>query len=110
MRVPAPTRAADVGYAAVALAVALFALSALDLVSTEVSLAHGAVELNPLMAPLLGTPWAVVVKIGIPAVVVALALRVRSSTVIPALRIAVATYLGVVLFTTAQLVIVLGLA
>lgn len=94
--------------AAVALSVALAVLSILDLVSTEVSMAHGAVELNPLMAPLLGTPWAVAVKAGLPLVVVALAMRVRSTAIVPYLRVAVAAYLAVVLFTTTQLVVVVG--
>lgn len=65
-----------------ALAVVLFALSALDLVITELAVARlGAIELNPLMSPLIGTPWAMAVKLSIPAAVVLTVHRTRSRLV-----------------------------
>lgn len=91
----------------VALAVALFALSALDLVVTEIGVVHyGATEMNPLMAPMLGTPWALVVKIGLPGFILLLAHKVRTTFAIRALRTAVAVYLVVVCFNLIQFALV----
>jgi hypothetical protein len=93
----------------VALAVALFALSALDLVVTEIGVVYyGATELNPLMASILGTPWALVVKLGLPAVIVILAYKVRTAFAVRALRVAVAVYVVVVIFNLAQFAVVAG--
>ena len=91
----------------VALAVALLALSALDLVVTEIGVVrYGATELNPLVASILGTPWAVLIKVGLPAVIVLLAYRVRTEFAVRALRIAVAVYIVVVSFNLAQFALV----
>jgi len=75
------------------LAVVLLGLSAIDLAITELAIRRlGAVELNPLMEPLIGTPWAVVVKLGIPALVVVTVHRARSRLVAVALAGTVAFY------------------
>jgi len=90
---------------AVALAFALLTLSALDLVVTEIAVRHlGAVELNPLVEPLLGTGWAPLFKVGLPAVILLFASRIRTSMVFGALRTLVAVYLAVAVFTTGQFV------
>lgn len=95
--------------AAVALALALAALSTLDLVVTEIGVSRfGAVELNPLMAPLLGTMWAPLLKVGLPTVIVLFASRIRTRFVFRALRTLVAAYLVVAVFTTGQLLLVVA--
>ncbi len=104
---PRPSGRRDIGRFAVALAVALYALSAFDLAITEIATVHlGAVEVNPLMEPLLGTPWAMVLKLGIPAAVVFAARKVQTRVVALALGAAVVGYAGVALFSIAQIVIV----
>jgi hypothetical protein len=95
--------------AAVALALALAALSTLDLVVTEIGVSRfGAVELNPLIAPLLGTMWAPLLKVGLPTVIVLFASRIRTRFVFRALRTLVAAYLVVAVFTTGQLLLVVA--
>lgn len=90
--------------AAIALAVALLALNALDLTVTMFNIENlGAVELNRLVAPLLGTPWAVVLKLGIPIGIIALATRVTSRWTVNFLRVAVSIYLVVVMIGVGQL-------
>jgi Domain of unknown function (DUF5658) len=89
---------------AVALAVALVPLSILDLLITEFGVRHfGAVELNPIMEPLVGTGWAPLVKIGLPVFILLLAPKVRSGFVVAALRGMVALYLVVAVVNMGQL-------
>ena len=90
--------------AALALAFALLALNALDLTVTMFNIENlGAVELNRLVAPLLGTPWALVLKLGIPIVIIVLATRVTSRWTVNFLRVAVSIYLLVVMIGVGQL-------
>ena len=92
-----------------ALAVALIALSALDLVVTDFAVTHmGAVEMNPLVAPMLGTPWAAAVKVGLPAAILLLATRIRSHWVLFALRTLVAVYVVVALVNLGQFIAVVA--
>lgn len=87
----------------VSLAIALVALSTLDLVVTDLAIRSlGAVEINPLMAQFLGTPWALAVKIGIPIGIVAMATQLNSWRVVNALRIVVGLYMTVAIFTIGQ--------
>lgn len=89
---------------ALSLALALLALNILDLAVTSVNIKHfGATELNAMVAPLLGTPWAATLKIGIPVLTITLAARVTSSWIVTALRVAVVIYLVVVIFGVGQL-------
>jgi hypothetical protein len=89
---------------AFALSFALLALNALDLTVTSFNIEYlGAIELNRIVAPLLGTPWVVMLKIGIPVLTVILAARVRSSWILTFLRIAVSIYLAVVIVGVGQL-------
>lgn len=91
---------------ATALGVALLALSTLDIVVTNIGIeTFGGVELNPILAPLIGTPWAVVLKIGIPAVVVVLATRVATWRAVGYLRILVSLYLVVTIFGLGQVAV-----
>jgi Domain of unknown function (DUF5658) len=93
------------GRTAVALAIALVALSALDLVVTEIGVTHlGAIELNPLMAPILGTMWAPALKIGLPVFILMLASRIRTAFVLNALRALVAVYLAIAVLNVGQFV------
>lgn len=92
---------------AVALAIALLALNILDIVVTNVLVeGFGATEVNPLMAPLVGTPWMVVLKVGIPIVVIGLATRVSSRRSAALLSIVVAVYVLVTAFGLGQIVYV----
>ena len=93
----------DVPTAATALAIALLALNVLDLVVTQVAIDHlGAIELNPVMAPAIGTVWATALKVIIPLAVVALASRSRHIRAVHVLRGAVALYLAITVFTLGQ--------
>ncbi|MGI9641685.1 MAG: DUF5658 family protein [Acidimicrobiia bacterium] len=93
----------DVRVTATALAIALLALNVLDVVVTEFSVTHlGAVEINPLMAPLIGTPWAFVLKVALPLIVITLATRLRSWRLVKFLRGMVALYIVIVLFNISQ--------
>lgn len=94
---------------AFALALALVALSTLDLVVTEMGVRHlGAVELNPLVAPMLGTPWALLAKIGLPALILVLATRIRTRFVFGMLRALVAIYLAVAIINMGQFLLVVS--
>jgi hypothetical protein len=102
------TRGSSTGYAALALGFALLALNILDLLLTNLSITRfGGTEVNPLMMPIVGTPWAVLAKVGIPILVMALALRVRSPRTIRFLRFAVAVYVLVAVLTLGQVALVL---
>ncbi|MGI9586369.1 MAG: DUF5658 family protein [Acidimicrobiia bacterium] len=93
---------------AAALALALVALNILDYTVTNFTIQNlGAVELNPLFAPLIGTPWALVAKIGLPMAVVLMATAVRSAKVLPLLRVVIAIYLGVAIFGLGQIALAL---
>lgn len=94
----------------VGFSVLLLVMSAVDLVTTEVALRLGAVELNPVMAPVVGTRWAVLVKLGLPAAVVLAAPRVRSLLVARALKLALIIYIAVVVFNVTQLIAVMALS
>jgi hypothetical protein len=89
---------------AFSLALALLALNVLDLAVTSFNIEHlGATELNGIVAPLLGTPWAVMLKIGIPVLTIMLAARVKSTWILTFLRVAVIIYLVVVIIGVGQL-------
>ena len=94
---------------AVALAVSLLLLSTLDLSITDLVIEQfGGIELNPIMRPLLEAPWtAVLAKVGIPVVIVGITLASASWRIVRLLRIAVALYMGVVIFTLAQVATVI---
>ena len=86
-----------------ALAVALFALSALDLVVTRFAIGNlGAYEANPLFAPFVESQLGIVLKLGIPAYVLFVAARVTQPHAIAALRVVVGIYLIVVLIGLVQ--------
>jgi hypothetical protein len=93
----------DLRRTAVALAVALLALNILDVVATTLIVERlGAVEVNPVMARLIGTPWAATLKIAIPIGVIALAGRVQTRFAVNSLRVAVALYLCVTILLIGQ--------
>ena len=94
---------------AFSLALALLALNVLDLAVTSFNIEHlGATELNGIVAPLLDTPWAVILKIGVPVLTITLAARVKSTWILTVLRVAVAIYLVVVIIGVGQLAYVLA--
>ncbi len=94
----------DARNAAIALGVALVALNVLDLMLTDLSIRNfGAIEVNPVMAAVLGTPWAVVLKLGIPTAILALTPCVRSSRGVDYLRLAVGVYMIVAIVNLGQL-------
>jgi hypothetical protein len=94
---------------AAALALALVALNILDYTVTNFNIEKlGAVELNPLFAPLIGTPWALVVKIGLPLGVVLLASAIRSTKALTLLRTVVAIYLAVAIFGLGQVALIVS--
>ncbi len=79
---------------AVALGVALLALNVLDILVTNLIIGgFGGFEANPLVAPLIGTPSAMLVKVGICVAVIALGTRITSSRMVTYLRLAVMVYL-----------------
>jgi len=87
-----------------ALAFALAALNLLDLVITRLTISSfGAVEVNPLVAPVITTQWAFALKIGLPIAILIMATQVRRDRVVRALRIAVAIYLVVVIIGLSQI-------
>jgi len=89
---------------AVVLALALLALNVLDTIATNILvLDFGAIEINPLMAPLVGTGWMVLLKVGLPVVAIALASRVRSRRSVTLLSIVVAVYVFVAALGLGQL-------
>jgi hypothetical protein len=94
---------------AFALALALVALNILDYTITNFTIEKlGAVELNPLFAPLIGTPWALAVKIGLPLIVVLLASAIRSTKALTFLRTVVAIYLAVAIFGLGQVALIVA--
>jgi hypothetical protein len=94
---------------AAALALALVALNILDYTVTNFNIQNlGAVELNPLFAPLIGTPWALGVKIALPLAVVIMATAVRSAKVLTLLRTVIAIYLVVAIFGLGQVALFLA--
>ena len=89
---------------AVALAVALLALNVLDLITTNVIIdVFGGFEANPLMAPLIGTPSAALLKIGICIAVIALATRITTPRMVNPLRLAVLVYIVVTTVNVGQI-------
>ena len=89
---------------AVVLALSLLALNVLDTVATNILvLDFGAVEINPLMAPLVGTGWMVVLKVGLPILAIALATRISSRRSVTVLSIVVAVYVFVAALGIGQL-------
>ncbi|HSJ70815.1 MAG TPA: DUF5658 family protein [Acidimicrobiia bacterium] len=90
--------------AAIALGVALVALNVLDLMVTDLSIRHfGATEVNPIMAAVLGTPWAVLLKVGLPTAILALTPHLRSGRALVYLRTAVFIYMVVTIVNLGQL-------
>ncbi|MGI9667480.1 MAG: DUF5658 family protein [Acidimicrobiia bacterium] len=86
-----------------ALAVALFALSALDLVVTRFAIGSlGAFEANPLFAPFVGGGMGVALKLGIPVYILWVSSRVTMPHAVVALRVVVAIYVVVVLIGLVQ--------
>ncbi len=93
----------DLRSAAAALAIALLTLNVIDLWFTNFNIESlGAAEVNGLFAPLIGTPWAVILKVGIPVGIIALAVGVRSVRALSALCGAVGVYMVVVLLGVGQ--------
>ena len=108
-RISSDSGVQDLRVTATALAIALLALNVLDVVVTNFSVEHlGAVEINPLMAPLIGTGWAFVVKIGLPLIVITLAARLRSWRLVKMLRALVMLYMVIVTINVAQVAYVLA--
>ena len=60
------------------------------------------IRVNPVMAPLIGTPSAMLVKVGICVVVLALTTRIMSPRMATGLRMAVAVYMIVATATVGQ--------
>jgi len=88
---------------AVALGAALLALNVLDIAVTDLIIERfGGFEANPLIAPLIGTPSAMLVKVGICVAVIALATRITKPRMITYLRFAVVVYLVVTTVNVAQ--------
>lgn len=97
----------EVRTAAVVSAVALLVLNILDLVATDVLVGQlGAIELNPLVEPMLGTPWVVLVKVGLPMVAIALATRVSSWRAVGLIWSVIGIYVLVTLFNVGQIALV----
>ena len=95
--------------AATALATALLALNVLDIMVTELAIRYlGAIEVNPLMAPLIGTAWAPGLKILVPLAIVVMATRARSWQVVTALRIVVGIYMVIAIIGVGQVAWVLA--
>lgn len=89
---------------AVVLALSLLVLNIVDTVATNILVGDfGAVEINPLMAPLVGTGWMVLLKVGLPLVTIALAARVGSRRSVTLLSIVVAVYVSVAALGLGQL-------
>jgi hypothetical protein len=90
---------------AAALAITLLTLNMIDIFITDFNIARfGATELNSLFAPFIGTPWALILKIGIPVAIIDLAMGVRSVRALTALQTAVAIYMVVVIIGVGQAV------
>jgi len=88
---------------AVALGVALLSLNVLDLFVTNLIIDRfGGIELNPLMAPLIGAPSAMLVKVGICVAVIVLATRITSPRMVIGLRVVVAIYVIVTTVNVGQ--------
>lgn len=86
-----------------ALGVALLALNALDRFVTNLIIDRfGDIRVNPVMAPMIGTPSAMLVKVGICVVVLALTTRIMSPRMATGLRMAVAVYMIVATATVGQ--------
>lgn len=93
----------DLRSAAAALAITLLTLNVIDITVTNLNIMRfGATELNVLFAPLIGTPWAVIAKVGIPLAIVLLAMGVRSVQELRAIEIAVGIYMVVVILGVGQ--------
>ena len=88
---------------ATALAFALLALNLLDAIVTDFALRNlGAIEVNPIMAPLAGTNAAIAVKVALPLAVMVLAATVAGPRSVMALRWTVGIYIAVVVFGLSQ--------
>jgi len=89
---------------AVVLALTLLVLNVLDTVVTNILVGDfGAAELNPLMAPLVGTSWMVLLKVGLPIVVIVLAARVSTRRSVVLLSTLVVYYVFVAALGLGQL-------
>lgn len=94
----------EIHKATTSLALALLLLNILDVTVTNFNIENlAAVEVNPLMAPMIGTPWAVIAKIGIPIAIVVMAIWGRTSRLLGPLRFVVAIYLVVVIIGVGQI-------
>ena len=81
---------------AVALGAALLALNILDILVTDLIVVQlGGFEANPLIAPMIGTQSAMLVKVAICVGVIALATRITRLRMVTYLRLAVFLYLVV---------------
>jgi hypothetical protein len=91
---------------ATALAITLFTLNLIDIFITDFNITRfAATEASALFAPLLDTPWALALKVGIPIAIIVLATGVRSLRALTALQMAVAIYMAVVIIGVGQAVI-----
>jgi hypothetical protein len=89
---------------AVSLGIALLALNVLDLFATNVIIdVFGGFEANPLMTPLIGTPTAALLKIGICVGVIALATRITTRRMVTVLRLVVMVYIVVATVNVGQI-------
>lgn len=89
---------------AVALGVALLCLNILDIRVTNLIIGqYGGYEANPLVSPLIGGPFAMLVKVGICVVVIALATRITKPRMVTYMRLAVALYLVVTTVNLGQI-------
>jgi hypothetical protein len=90
---------------AIALAIALFTLNLIDLTITNVNINNfGATEINKLFAPLIGTQWAGIAKLGVPALIIILAMHVKSTRPLNVIRAVVGIYMIVVIIGVGQAV------
>ena len=99
----------EIRTAATALAIALLGLNLLDIMVTELAIDRfGAIEVNPLMAPIVGSQMASGLKVLIPLVILALATRARTRHSVMTLRIVVAIYLLVAIIGVGQIAYVIA--
>ena len=98
----------EIRMAATALAIALLGLNVLDILVTELAIDRfGGIEVNPLMAPIVGTTTGFGLKVLIPLVILALATRARTWHSVTTLRVVVAVYLLVAIIGVGQVAYVL---
>jgi hypothetical protein len=97
----------DIRRSAVLLALALLTLNFLDLIITRINIQKlGGVEINGLIAPVISTPWAAVLKLGTPLLIILLAVWVESARMVTLLRVAVGIYVVIAIIGVGQFALV----